>query len=228
MRLLIILTLCAYSFLATANEHQGVWVSGFGSAEVKPDMVSVNLVVSTLDKSASKAQGLNAKIASTLLDKIKNHGVAGKDIQTSSFNVSPEYDYQNGKRLLRGHRVQHAMSVTLRKVNVLGEFLDDLTAVGDSISINGISFGISAKEKLKIQALESAIANAREKAQAMASAAKKKLGQVVAVEEVSSNTPDFPRPMFEMQRMKMAEASTPIESGEVAITANVRVHFEFN
>ncbi len=227
MRLLLILTLCTYSIFALADEHKGVWVSGVGQAEVKPDMVAVSLMISTLDQSASKAQQINAKVANNLLDKIKNHGVAGKDVQTASFNVSPEYDYKNGQRLLRGHRVQHAMTVTLKKVNILGEFLDDVIALGNDVVINGISFGVVAKEALKIKALESAIANAREKAQAMAKAAKKKLGEVIAVEELGSMN-DGPRPMLGMERMKMAEAATPIESGEIAINANVRVHFEFN
>lgn len=227
MRFFFILTLCTLSFGLYANDHGGIWVDGHGQTDVKPDIVSINLVVSTLDASASKAQQDNAKIANDILTEIKNYGVAGKDIQTSSFNLSPEYDYKNGKRTLKGHRVQHSFTILLRQITKLGDFLDDITKKSnDSVAINNISFDIANKEQLKIKALEAAISNARKKAEAMAKASQKKLGAVIAVEELGASF-GAPRPMLRMETMAKA-ASTPVESGEVSVEAQVKIHFDLN
>lgn len=221
------LALTLLFFINIAYAHTtGIWVEGFGKTEVKPDIANLSFTVSTLDKSASKAQQQNAKISETVVSKVKIFGVAGKDIQTSSFHVNPEYDYQSRERVLKGHRVQHSYALVLRDTKKLGDLLDALTAAGaDSVSIGGIGFGLSEEEPLRKKSLELAVSDARGKAEVLAKAAKKSLGNVIAVEELTGG---HAVPMVRMEMMKSASAapSTNIESGEVGVSARVRVHFE--
>lgn len=207
-------------------DSKGIWVEGVGETEVKPDIVNLSFTVSTLDKSASKAQQQNAKMSDAVVSKVKSFGVAGKDIQSSGFHVNPEYDYQSRERVLKGHRVQHSYAVVLRDTKKLGELLDALTSVGaDSVAIGGIGFGLSEPEPLRMKALELAVTHAKEKAEVLARSAKKTLGKVVAIEELTGG---HAVPMVRTEMMKSAAASpaTNIETGEVGVSARVKVHFE--
>jgi len=221
-----LLLICLLISTAYGDDAKGVWVEGVGQSEAKPDIVSFNFSVSTLDKSAKKSQQNNAQIADKVLTKLKSAGVAGKDIQTVSFNISQEYDYQNRIRVLRGHRVLHSYVAILRDVAKVGSTLDALTSVGDdSLSISSISFGLSQAEDFKLKALAQAVEHARSKAQVLAKAGDKKLGKVRAIEELTS-IHHAPVLQMEMMKARSADTTTPVESGEVAVSARVKVHFE--
>lgn len=223
MRLFIAVLIC---FNVAYAESKGIWVEGVGQTEVSPDIANLSLTVSTLNKSASKSQQQNAKISESVVSKAKSFGVAGKDIQSSGFNVNPEYDYQSRERVLKGHRVQHSYAIILRDTKKLGELLDALTAVGsDSLAIGGISFGVAEPEPLRMKALDLAVSHAKQKAEVLAKAAKKSLGKVVAIEELNLGH-SAPVVRMEMMKSSAAAASTSLETGEVGVSARVKVHFE--
>lgn len=215
-------------FNTAMADSDGIWVEGTGSSEAKPDIVTFSFVISTIDKSALKAQKENAKIADAVLNKLKSQSVAGKDIQTTSLNVMAEYDYQNRTRVLKGHRVQHSFVTTVRDVEKVGSIVDQLTSTGtEALSISGISFGLSKHDEFKLKALANAVEQAKTKAQVLAKAADKSLGKIVAIEELTGG---MQQPVVRMEMMKMASAdvSTPVESGEVGVSARVKVHFKLD
>lgn len=216
--------LCSLPIMVLANE--GIWVEGNADVSMKPDVANVSLTVSTLDKSASKAQALNAKISDEIFSVVKKYDVAGKDIQTSSFNLSTEYDYQNRNRVFKGHRVSHSLIIQMRNTEKLGKLLDDLTAKSsDSLAINNISFSLSEDHKFKLKALDLAVQNAKEKAQVLSKSADKKLGKIKAIEEL---TQGGSMPMVRMEKMAAfgGAADTNIQTGEVGVSVKLKVHFE--
>ncbi len=213
----------------TLAADDGIWVDGFGAVKVAPDIANFSFTVSTIDMSARKSQSQNAKITKDVLSKLKSLGVAGKDIQSSGFNLHAEYDYRNSKRMLKGHRVTHSFQTVIRNVANLGEILDSLTSVGsDALAIGGISFGIDNDSSLKLKSLESSVENAQIKAQVLAKAAGQKLGEVLAIEEVSSSSGVPVMRMKMMESASMSNTPTSVEGGEVGVTSKVRVHFKLN
>ncbi|PIP91451.1 MAG: hypothetical protein COW01_01925 [Bdellovibrionales bacterium CG12_big_fil_rev_8_21_14_0_65_38_15] len=222
--ILIFLTLNSF-----AKENDGgLWVTGTGEVSVTPDLAILSFSVSTLNKSANESQKENATIAQKVVSKVKKLGIAGKDLQSSNFSVNAEYDYKDRTRVLKGHRVQHSYNVIIRKISMLGDVLDGVTEVGqDSVSIGQISFGLSNDEELKLKSLEASVHNAKTKAQAIAKAAGKKLGDLTFIDEnVSSGA--VPVARMEMMKSMSADASTEIQSGEVGVISKVRVHFNFD
>lgn len=229
MKLLVVYSLLIFSLSSFAKEsNEGLWVNGFGQVSVTPDLATLNFTVSTLNKSANQSQKENADISQNVVNKVKKLGVAGKDLQSSNFSVNAEYDYKDRTRVLKGHRVQHSYNVIIRKISMLGDILDEVTKAGqDSVSIGQISFGLSNDDELKLKSLEASVANAKSKAQTIAKAAGKKLGDISFIEEVTSSGA-VPVARMEMMKSMSADASTEIQSGEVGVTSTIKVHFKLD
>jgi uncharacterized protein YggE len=74
-------------------------VTGQGKATAPPDMAAIQTGVVTHGATASEALSANNEAMEKILGVLKTYKIASKDVQTSSFNVSPEY-----KRDERGRR----------------------------------------------------------------------------------------------------------------------------
>lgn len=229
MKFLIFLALIVLSFNSFSKDNdEGLWVTGTGQVSVTPDLATLIFTVSTLNKSANQSQKENASISQKVVSKVKKLGIAGKDLQSSNFSVNAEYDYKDRTRVLKGHRVQHSYNVIIRKISMLGDVLDGVTEVGqDSVSIGQISFGLSNDEDLKLKSLEASVQNAKTKAQAIAKAAGKKLGDLTFIDEVVSSGA-VPVARMEMMKSMSADTNTDIQTGEVGVNSKVRVHFNFD
>lgn len=214
-----------------------VSVRGEGEASIAPDMAEIQLQVTSKAKDAKGAQTKNAKemvrVEKVLKDQFK---IESKDIQTNNFQVFPEYNYENnGKRNFLGFRADHGLSVTVRKMEQVGNLLDSLVGKGTediSVQLSGVSFSSSKRKEVEIQALELAMKSASHRAEALAGFAKKKIKGVLRITD--SHLGHVPPPMLTggMAMMKMAgdqEAqNTQISSGEIKVNAQVSVEYELD
>jgi uncharacterized protein len=232
-----ILALAVFSTNSLAADFvKMISVRGEGEVSTSPDLADIQLQVSSKAKDAKTAQSKNAKemarIEKTLKDQFK---IEAKDIQTTHFQVSPEYNYENsGKRTFLGFRADHGLSVTARKLEQVGGLLDSLVGKGTedlAVQLNGVSFSTSKRKELEIQALEQAMKLANHRAEALAGFAKKKIKGVIRITD--SQLGFVPPPMTSggMAMMKMADAEsapTRIASGEIKVQAQVAVDFEMD
>ncbi len=77
-----------------------------------------------------------------LFETLKKAGIDARDMATSNFSVGPRYDYGNNnasRQKLSGYDVNNMVTVTVRKIDDLGELLDVAVSTGSN-TINGISF----------------------------------------------------------------------------------------
>lgn len=203
---------------------------GTGKITLAPDVAYVQVGVETLMKDAKKAQEDNAQSMKKVVDKLKAMGIEDKDIQTSNYHVSVEYDYNNNRRTLVGYRVLNTVRVTLRDVEKVGDVLSGVHEEGANYSY-GISFALQDRETTYKEALQKAIDDAKAKADIMAKQAGVKLKNPVAIYEGSA-----PQGVYQYQRdyadaeyesMKMAldtaSWSVPISQGEIEIYATATV-----
>ena len=207
----------------TAVRH--ITVVGMGEAKAAPDRATVQIGVQSEAKTAREAlTDNNAKMAG-LIDQLKKLGIQAKDIQTSNFNISPTYS-QNG-RTVTGYQVNNMVSVVIRDITKAGDLLDKVVNAGAN-TIFGMSFSIDDPKPLQTTARNAAIADARTRAQAMAQAAGVSLGQILSISETINMPPVFMAPgaMPDRGGAGGAAASSPIETGEQTITAQVQLSFE--
>ena len=129
------------------------------------------------------------KLLPTILSRCQRFDfkrIAPEDIVTENLSVSPMYDYQYGKlgesQTVIGYQVENRLRVTVRDVNQVGAVMDAGVAAGANEAF-GITFLSSNEADAADQALRAAVAEGQRKAELMAEACGKTLGNLVSVNE---------------------------------------------
>jgi uncharacterized protein YggE len=193
-------------------------VVGTGSVTTTPDTARVSAGVTTQDSTASEAMDANAKAMAKVIAALKNAGIASKDLQTEFVSVNPRYD--DGGQAITGYTATNSVSAVVRGLSDVGDVIDAAVAAGAN-NVSGPSLARDDQDKLYRDALEDAVADARQKATALASAAGLSLGKVRSLSE----SPQSVGPIAYDAFAAKASAATPVEPGTAEITATVRVVF---
>ena len=183
--------------------------------------------VSVLRDSVSEAVSVAADRADAIIKALKEQGVAEEDIQTANYSVWPEYDWSNNKQRLTGYRVNNSVNAKIRDLETAGETIDAVTRVGgDEVTVNGVSFSIEDNDALIEAAREAAWADAKGKAEQLASLAGVSLGDPVSINESFSTSPQPFRYEDYYAAADDGGATTPISPGEQQVTVSVSVRFD--
>ncbi|HWQ27946.1 MAG TPA: SIMPL domain-containing protein, partial [Dehalococcoidia bacterium] len=209
-----------------AQQPAGVTVTGEGRVSGSPDVAEVTLGVSHEAPGVAEARQRAAEAMNAMLDALKSNGVEEKDIQTTQFNIEPQYDYEDGRQRLRGYRVTNIVTAKIRDIDATGSVIDAaVTAGGDAAQVQSLRFTIDDPSELEHQARRLAMENAREKARVLADAGGVELGDVVSVSESVSGFPP-PVPFARGVIEPPATGPTPIQPGELEIVVTVNVMYE--
>lgn len=217
------------AFAQTTSDNQRVAqlsITGTGHVLAAPDMATVTSGVVTDSKSAKEALSENSKAMNAVIERIKSAGIEAKDIQTSGFNISPNYDHSkssySGGRIV-GYRVSNNVTVKVRDLSKLGDLLDAMVTEGAN-TINGINFIVSERDTLSDEARKNAVENAKRKAELYAAASGVKLGRVLSINESSGYQPVQARAV-RMEALAPSDVP-PIEQGQQTLTINVNMTWE--
>jgi uncharacterized protein len=206
-------------------------VSSTSTTEVRPDQLSVTLGTETNATTAQEAVSQNANLTSQLIGAIRGLGIDEDRIETSSYSVSPIYEYIQPsqpcieiyppppgcetRQEIIGYRATNTVTVTLDvpffrvatqsvpDVNA-GQVIDAAVGAGAN-RIDGVIFFISPDRQQEIRdtLIGDAIANARQRANIAAEALQM---TVSGVESVTINPIDFP--VFSLQESSFGAADT--------------------
>lgn len=187
----------------------------------------------THGRTAREALAANSEAMTSLLDTLKQHGVAAKDVQTTQIQVSPQYSQpqprapEAGEFVPRvvGYQVTNMVQVTARDISKLGVLLDAVVQVGAN-QMQGIHFRIHEPEKLLDEARKRAMADAKHKAELLAGEARMVVGAPRIITEGGGSVP--PQPMMSAPRMMMASAPVPVAGGEQELSVTVHVVYELH
>lgn len=75
----------------SSNGNTGVWVSGTGEASATPDLAILNVGVEALADTVGESRSQAAEAMAATIAILQEQGMALKDIQTRTFNISPRY-----------------------------------------------------------------------------------------------------------------------------------------
>ena len=200
-------------------------VVGEGNVSAAPDYARIRSGVTTRAKTAKEAADANTKLMTALTAALQNAGIEQKDIQTSRFSVQPVYapPAPNVEPKLTGFAVSNQVSVTIRKIDTVGDILDRLITAG-ATDAGSVEFLHADVSKTLDQAREAAMADARRKAELYARAAGLTLGGVAWVTEDASSVPVMPK--VAMMRGVAAAGPPPISAGEDTLHAQVTVGYD--
>lgn len=218
--LFLLTTLSATVTFANDENVSTIVAYGEGQVAAAPDTASVVLSVKTRAESAKTAQNANAKAANRVIGAVKNFGIASEDIKTSRYSVYPVYD--NKDRRIIGYSAENSVTVKIKGADKAGDVIDAAISAGAN-QVSSIQFYKSDTKALENEALTIAVKNAREQAEITA----RVLG--VKIVGVKKATPNVTHRSVQNSRMLMkaaaTDSSTPIEAGEIFVTASVNVEF---
>jgi uncharacterized protein len=197
-------------------------VTGVGQIYLVPDIAYINIGVHTEAEDVATALSSNTQQAQKVADSLINLAIDPKDIQTTTFNVYPQQKYgPNGETLGTVYVVDNTVNVTVRDLTKLGSLLDAVISAGAN-NINSISFDSSAKSQAMIDARKAAINDARQQAQALASAAGVTLDAIQSI-NVSTSTP---MPTYGSKLGSNApSAAVPVSAGQLLIEVDAYLIF---
>ncbi|WP_028399535.1 SIMPL domain-containing protein [Ectobacillus panaciterrae] len=196
-------------------------LQGEGTVQAKPDVVVITLGVSTENENVKTAQEENAVHSAALLNALKALGIQEQEIQTISYTITPEYNYIDGKSILRGYRVEHLYEITVLNVQKAGEVYAAAVQAGANIA-RGLTFRVSNPDVYYQQALTLAIQQAQEKAKAVVSTLGVTLNPIpISITEEPGAVPRY------ATYAASSKAVPPIQPGELDITVAIRAVFSY-
>lgn len=207
-----------------APEASGITVIGDGSATAQPDTTTIRLGVEVTAQTPAEALSRTREGAERVVQRLRERGVPEGDVQTSGLNVfpiqAPTREGPPDPTAVRGYRGNASITAQARDVAQVGALLDASIEAG-ATSVQGLSFGIRDDSALRRQALVTAIAAARPKAEAAAGAAGLTITGVRAIVEQPYGPP-APRAAGGLG----GGAAEGIAPGELTVVVRAQVTFD--
>lgn len=231
---LIVLLVLSFSLLIMATgamaqnyPDNSITVDGLGQAYGNPDIAYVNLGIQTNNSDVIAAFNESNATMDAIVAALQELGVESKDLQTSGLSMYQDtpYDPQTGMPGETSiYHVNNSITVTVRNIEQVAEVISVGVGAGAN-NINGISFGISDIAELQALARESALADARARAEHLASLAGVQLGDVSIIVEVDNYS--HPIAVAEARYARGAVADASVQEGQLSVNLSLRVTFEF-
>lgn len=224
---LIVSTPLQYSIAEDSSIKQVV-VTGDEEVSVEATIAQISLAIQVEDQTASGASKKAAKISSEVISWIKTQKIS--KLKTTGINLNPQYRYDSSKPTIIGYSASNQVFFETA-VDAAGAILDEAVSKGAS-RIDAVQFTApdDVLEAAKLSAIEKATLSAKtqgEKALAALGLVSKGISSISV--NSSSMMPPMPRPV--MGRVAMMEAqsapSTPVEGGELSVSASVTVGMSF-
>ncbi|MGH7791924.1 MAG: SIMPL domain-containing protein, partial [Thermodesulfobacteriota bacterium] len=185
------------------------------------------LAVENSAKTASEAAKQNAEKMNSVIGQLKTLISKEDKISTAGYQLFPVYEYDEKTRrsVLTGYRASNQVVVEIKNLSQLGKLIDSSTQVGAN-RIDSISFGTEKKDEYRRQALVGAVGDAKATAETVAKAAGVRIVKIVRI----SPSYEVPGPVYrDFLQAKVAAAEsapTPIEPGELTVSATVNIVYE--
>jgi len=203
---------------AIAGDEGRIIMTGTASISAPPDQAIVSAGVMTKAPSARAALSENTKRMKQVFSALKDLNVEDRDMSTSNFNISPNWEHGPSGSQQNGYQVSNEVTVRLHDVTLVGAALDTLVRAGAN-QAGGVRFIVKDRDTLLDTARAKAVANAKSRATLYAEAAGVELGKIIEITERGSH--GGPSPVFAGRAVAMEAA--PIAAGEQDLSVSVTI-----
>lgn len=206
--------------------NRTITVKGMGSANAKPDYISLSMYIKAQDIDYEKTMD----IASNQLEDLQTaSGIAGFDkeaLKTVDFNVQPMFeDIQdkkgNYKREFCGYVCSHALKIGFdMDMDLLSRAIRELSKCVSKPEFS-IKFTVKDINRLRDSLLESATQNALSKARMLCNAADVELGELVTIDYSMDDIPPYSRTSYSFSQECNLARSLDIQPDDVIVRDTV-------
>lgn len=155
------------------------------------DSFEMTIQVDTAEDNAQKALALNNEKINLILSKLGDLFLKPQvDFSTGYFSINPIYanvkrhnSYYNQveEQVITGYQVTNSISIRTDKLQLVGDIIDTANK-GGATNIHSLSFGLRDSSVFRIEAVQAAVKNAIEEANAVAAAAKMQIGKIISID----------------------------------------------
>jgi uncharacterized protein YggE len=201
-------------------------LSAYGETRIAPDMANITLGVMTEAPTAAAAMQANAARMAQVVAALGRAGIATKDIQTSSLNLNPQYQYQeNQPPRQTGYQASNQVTITVHDLKRLGAAVDATVSAGAN-QVHGISFSLADPTAAENAARRAAVRALQAKAELYAQTTGHRIARLVSLSESGGSGYPVPPPMPMMAAMRMEKADTSVSPGELKVRVDVSGLYE--
>jgi len=219
---------------STAQSQQGnnrprppsITVNGEATISAEPDQAQIDIGVVTQARTAPEASKENAERLTRVLAEIKK--LLGKDdeVKTSGYSLTPNYRYpQGGKPEIVGYNASNTVRIKSARLDQVGRLIDAAMQAGAN-NVNRLVFTLKDEQAAQLEALRTASAKAKSKAEAIAGSLGLKIVRISAVTEGERTIQPVFRQAMAARGEALAAAPTPVEPGTVEIRSTVTLTAE--
>jgi uncharacterized protein YggE len=216
----LLLPALAQAAAGETRPTRSIEVTGEARIDVAPDLALADFGVVTQAETAEAAAGENSSRMERVVAALRKAAGPDAQISTGAYSIRPVYTSpkERAEPRISGYNVSNTVHVRTKGLARFGAVIDAAVQAGAN-QVQRLTFTLSDDSEPRRMALGRAAAQARDKAQSIASALGLKAGRVQSVVEQ-----DFGgvRPLArEAYAMQAASAPTPIEPGAVEVRARV-------
>ena len=221
--LIATLFLVACSDLHVGNVQQDqalhtITVTGEGEVQRTPDRFILRATTARSGEDiAPLKQTLDSDIRAALQLALEL-GIEERQLRADSLSVQPEWQWQPERRLT-GYRVSRTLHATSDSLETHAALLEGLARLGFA-EIQPLGSTLADPGEAEEEALEAAMAHARKRAEVLARAGGRELGETLVIEQQGAAGP---RPM--MMASMRADSDEAWAAGETRIQRQVQVTF---
>lgn len=229
------LSLTATCLASTSATAQGpapdrtVTVVGRGEVSAAPDVAILELAVETTATEAQQATAENAKKATAVVEALQAKLSSEDTVATTRYQLDPRYAARRpGSQAppeITGYVARNFIRAEVHALDTVGEVLDAAIEAGANRTTQ-LNFALEERGPHLAEALSRAGSEARVQAVSIADALGVKLREVLS----ASTTAPPVAPSNRVQRFAVSAAmeaapSTPVEPGEIHLTATLTVTY---
>lgn len=179
---------CTHITLPT-EQNEGILVTGSATVQSPPDLATLQVGVQSFAETAQQATADNNLKVEKIITSLKNKGLTDKDMETNSFNISPQREYKNNKPpVVIGFNVTNMLAIKIRDLDRVGELMQ-ATIDNGANTINGLTFSIEDPTPLRQKARRAAMEDALSRAEILAEAIDVEVGKPISIQELSYGGP---------------------------------------
>lgn len=209
------------------DQRRTIAVTGVVKMTVKPDMAEVRIGVVTEGLDVRKIKSENDRRVRAIFDALERIGIAKRNIETTNLQITPLYDYAQGRSELIKYQMKNAVVITVTNLDSVEAVINETVESGGN-TVEQLVFQRSDREQLQDSLRLAAARNARTRADAVAEALDSKVLRPITI-----NVNLYPNRLNVAEALSLnpgiqasGKTSTPISAGLLELIATVEVTFE--
>ncbi|MDY5219083.1 MAG: SIMPL domain-containing protein [Aristaeellaceae bacterium] len=207
-------------------------VTGSGTVYVAADRVSASLGISISGEDLAELQNQANERMSAICQALLDAGLEGSNISTNYLYISPRYDYSGEMEKITGYSISNSLTILTDDIDSIGSYIDAAFAAGAN-TFDSINFTTKDDSEAQRKALELAVADAQGKAEVIAAASGRSLGDILTISQGEEDDYSYYNStagsgMLYKEAAAMDGAATTVRAAQIKVSAQVQISYALN